>query len=139
MKNNLKAGFLIPTSGILNILLSIVHQIVLYFSYVQYKSQIMPSQAGLLSELLLFSLGMGFVLLFVGIGTLYCYAGIKRGETWAFHIASAFALFLLIATTLVLLVDGFDGFVAYIHLLNALFIIIPIRINRESLKKRKMA
>ena len=129
--NTLKGVKLIFISGILNNLLSIAHFVFLYLTYTEYASVITPEAKHVLSDFLLFSTGMGFSVLFIGILSLYCYTGLKHKEKWAINICLGASLYLFIAAITILVIMGFDQPIAYVHILNGLMIGIPLLINRN--------
>ena len=122
---------LVLISGIINCLLAVVHQIVLYFTYAHYKTLITPQAAPVLEDFLLFSIGLGIVLLFVGLMTIYSYSGLKRGERWAYVVAAGAALLLFAMATTIGCVIGFDQVVSMIHFVDGLLIAVPLMINRK--------
>jgi hypothetical protein len=126
-----RAMILVLISGIINCLLAVVHQIVLYSTYAEYKALITPQAAPVLADFLLFSIGLGIVLLFVGALAIYCYGGLKRGERWAYVIAGGAALLLFALATTIGCVIGFDQAVSLIHFFDGLLIAIPLIINRR--------
>ncbi len=121
---------LILVSGILNCLLAVAHQVVVYFTYLDYQALITPEAEPVLKDFLLFSIGIGVVLLFVGLLTIYCYRGIKRGQRWGIVIGGGISVFLLVVFILITVITGADQPVAYVHLLNSLLVGVPVMLNR---------
>jgi hypothetical protein len=120
---------LIFFSGILNILLGILHQFVLYFDYQKYVCFRTAETAQCLADFLIFSMAVGIVLIFMGLLTCYCYSGIKKNEKWAWVISSGISLLLFIFMVAGLIILGVKTPIAYVHLLNSLLISIPLLLN----------
>ncbi|MBN2011884.1 hypothetical protein JW960_21325 [candidate division KSB1 bacterium] len=137
MSNHPKIMLLIPISGVLNILLGIIHHIVLYITYHKYNALIRSEITTLLSDFLLFSMGIGVVLIFVGLLTCYCYSGIKMNEKWAWVILVGVSVLLFIFALAVIVVVSITAPIAYVHLLNSVLIGIPLLINISEFKQRK--
>lgn len=129
LKNITKLVFV---SGILNILLGILHQINLYFNYQELKIFNNSLTTNLLSDYVLFSMGMGVTLLLLGFLSCYSYYGIKKKEIWAYFISSAVSCYLFLAAFIIVLLQGFSHFVIYVHLINVLLICIPLIVKKLS-------
>lgn len=133
MKENKPRGIIfILISGILNCILGVAHQVVLYFTYKDYSALITPQAEQVLADFLLFSIGTGITLLFVGLFMIYCYIVIKRGERWAYVIGIGASLLLLSFAAAIWVIMGIDQPIGYIHLLNSLLIGVPLIINRKA-------
>ena len=127
-----KGIILILISGILNCLLGIVHQVVLYFSYKEYEALITPEADKVLADFLLFSIALGITLFFIGLLMIYCYSGMKRGEKWSYVVCIGASVLLLAFTITIGCVIGFDQPVAYVHLVNSILIAIPLILSRKA-------
>ncbi|MCP4346685.1 MAG: hypothetical protein GY795_14305 [Desulfobacterales bacterium] len=129
MRHKLKTGIFI--SGVLNILLGILHQIVLYIQYQKMSVLKNPETAYWITDLVLFSIAVGTVLIFLGFLSCYCYYGVKNNEKWAKVTASGISLLLLAFAIEVFIIRGHGEFIFYVHLFNSLLIGIPLIINKQ--------
>lgn len=127
MKAQLYKGVFV--SGVLNILLGILHQVVLYFEYQKAAVFLTPETEGWITDFLLFSMAIGVVLLFMGAATCYGYYGLKNDERWAKVIAAGISLLLLVFAVGGIIIQGPGAFIIWVHLFNSLLIGIPLLAN----------
>jgi hypothetical protein len=116
-------------SGILNIILGILHQIVLYYEYRKFSTFKNPETTEWITNLLLYSMGIGTTLILMGLLSCYCYYGIENNEEWAKVVAAGISLLLLSFAIKSFIVQGHRAYVSYVHLLNSLLIGIPLAVN----------
>ncbi len=128
---SLKGSKLMLVSGVFNCLLSIIHFAVLYITYQGYSKLIPPEAAMVLTDTLLFSLGIGTTLLFTGALICYCYFGFLQKQKWAYVISSGAAILLLCFSLSTIVLMGPDHPIAHIHLLNSVMIGVPLVLNRK--------
>ena len=127
-----KGTRLIFMSGLLNCLLGIVHQIILYDTYMDYANQGIVAPTSLLLDFLLFSMATGTTLFFVGLLTCYSYRGIVQGEKRSTVIAVGISGLLFLFAVKIFAVFGFSHPIAYVHCVNALLIIVPLAVMKKA-------
>ncbi|MCP3923129.1 MAG: hypothetical protein GY714_11145 [Desulfobacterales bacterium] len=131
MTNNvLKWPYLMLISGILNCILGIVHQVVLYVNYGKYAKLITSETEHILSDATLFSMGIGTTLLFIGLLSCYCYTGIKKRERWAFTVGLGVSCLLILFALKIIAVVGGNHPIAYVHLFTSFLNGFPLITNR---------
>ncbi len=129
---SMKGSVFVLISGILNCLLSVVHQVVLYLSYPAMATVRNETTEQIVGDAILFSIATGFTLIFVGWLTILSYTGIKKKEKWAFRTGIGAAALLLSFSITIIVLMGFNQPIAYVHLTTASMIGIPLLIHRKS-------
>ncbi len=129
--NTEKRTWPIFVSGVLNCILGIVHQIILYFTYQNYMSQITAASGELLSDYLLFSMAIGTVIFFIGLLTCYSYRGVVQGEKRSIITCAGICGLLFLFAIKIFVIFGPSHPIAYVHLINSLLIATSLMLRKK--------
>jgi hypothetical protein len=89
-------------------------------------------------DCLLYSAGIGLVLIGAGLLVCYSHAGLRRKERWSWVVTCGVGVFLGSAGILLLLIHGWFQLIMAVHLLLALSLFVPLIMMKSEFFLREM-